>query len=124
MTVTGRAEAITFHLKMPFVAEDTEYSQRFAQIADKKGDAKAKAEYKIYVDTLAAWSARHPERVTDEKDDEGDPITVTLEGDTPAEAVQKYFAERTASKDWLVATAVSAYRTSVYPDVDFQKHSE
>lgn len=120
LTVKGHADTIRFHLKMPTVAEDTSYTQRFAQIADKKGEAKANAEYAIYSDTLAAWSAKHPERVTES---DGEETVTALEGETPEEAAKSYFDSRSASKEWMAVTAVSAFRNSLFPTVVFHEHS-
>lgn len=121
LTVKGHGEIVTFHLRVPFTSEDAEYAQRFTQIADKKGEAKANAEYQIYVDTLAGWSARKPERSVE--DDEGNTVKADLDGDTPAEAVRAYFEPRTASKDWIAVTTVSAFRNSLFPAVVFHEHS-
>jgi hypothetical protein len=114
LSLTRRDETVTFHLRMISVAEDKEYSQRFAAIADKKGDAKAAAEFAIYVDALAAWSDEVPTRLN------GDGKAEPIGKGTAAESVKAFFKERTPAKEWLAVTAVSAYRSDLYPDVSFK----
>jgi hypothetical protein len=94
--------------------EDKEYSQRFVGIADKKGDARAAAEYQIYVDALAAWSDDAPTRSN------GTSKAEPVGKGSPAEAVKAYFKDRTPSKEWLAVTAISAYRNDLYPEVSFK----
>lgn len=122
-TVNGRGLAITWHLRMPFVNEDTEYSQRFAQIADKKSEAKAIAEYQIYADTLSAWSDKMPEIDTGKKDKDGNPVTKPLGEGAPAEAIKAYFAKRSAVKEWHALAAISSFRDGLFPTVTFHEHS-
>jgi hypothetical protein len=114
LSLTRRDETVTFHLRIISVAEDKEYLQRFAAIAEKKGQAKSDAEMDIYTDALASWSCEIPTRSN------GDGKEQPVGSGTPAEAVKAYFKDRTAAKQWLAVTAVSAYRSDLYPSVSFK----
>lgn len=117
-TVKGRNESVKFVLKMLTVAEDADYAQRFVQIADKKGAAKAAAEYAIYRDSLADWSVEMPTV------ENGNGKAEPMGKGTPAEAVRAFFSEKVPSREWLAVTAVSAFRNSLFPSVSFHEASE
>jgi hypothetical protein len=111
--IEGRGENLTLHLGMISVAEDTQYTQRFSQIADLKDKAKADKEYQIYVDSLAEWASEMPTRKN------GDGGDHPLGEGSPADAIRAYFGERSNAKEWIAVTAVSAFRNSLYPRVSF-----
>lgn len=122
--VRFRDTTLNLSLRLISVLEDTEYQQRFTQIADKKGEARAAAEYKIYADALAAWSAEMPTTSNGKTDKDGNPITTPISKHTVvADAVKDYFAEKTPAKEWIAVTAVSTYRGELFPSVIFPKLS-
>ncbi len=43
---------------------------------------------------------------------------------TPSEAIQEFFKDKTAAKEWMVVSAVGAYRQQLYPTVTFPSLSE
>lgn len=115
--VQFRDTRLDLSLRVITVLEDSEYQQRFAQIADKKGADKADAECSIYADALASWAAEMP-TITN-----GDGKAKPLGKGTPAEAIQAYFADKNAGKEWMAVTAISAYRNELFPSVTFKKAS-
>lgn len=118
LQLVGRNEAVTFHLESISVFQDREYQQRFVELADLSEQERADREYKIYSDALADWSAEMPTR----KNGTGEEKPLADEG-TPAEAVRAYFADRTNAKEWIAVSALTAFRNSLYPSVNFPKSS-
>lgn len=122
--VQFRGTTLNLSLRLISVLEDTEYQQRFTQIADKKGEARANAEYRIFADALAAWSAEMPTTSNSKTDAKGEPvITPIAKSGTAADAVKAFFAEKTPAKEWIAVTAVSTYRGELFPSVIFPKLS-
>lgn len=122
--VRFRDTTLNLSLRLISVLEDTEYQQRFTQIADKKGEARAAAEYKIYADALAAWAAEMPTTSNGKTNEKGEPvITPIAKAGEVADAVKAYFAEKTPAKEWIAVTAVSTYRGELFPSVIFPKLS-
>lgn len=129
LKIAGRGlPAITWHLKMIGVQEDQEYTQRFTQLADQGPQKKAEAEYWIYVDALASWSVKMPEVEIADKKDPQKLKTVPLnesglqniaKGDNIFEAVHKLLDTRSASREWVAMTTISAFRNSLFPSVTF-----
>jgi hypothetical protein len=114
LKVVGRNEALTFHLGVISVADDTEYMQRFVDLADLDPKKKAAAEFDVYVDAIAAWSVEMPTKKNGSGKDE------PLGKGSPSEAIKAYFSDRSNSKQWLAVTTINAFRNSLYPKVTFQ----
>ncbi len=110
----GRGESLTLHLGIISIAQDTEYTQRFTEIADLRAKEKAEKEYQIYVDALSAWATDMPTRKNGTGKDE--PLA---KSGTPADAIKAYFSDRSNSKEWLAVTAINVFRNSLYPKVNF-----
>jgi hypothetical protein len=104
-------EAITFHLRMISVAEDSKFLQKFIDLADD--DAKTDKEYQIYVDALADWAVEMPMRSN------GDGKDKPLGKSDPQVAIKEYFAQRTPKKEWVADYAIRAFRSQLQPDVSF-----
>ena len=113
-------EEIIFHLRSISVAEETRYTNRYAEISDFDSDEKkVEQEYSILTDSLAGWSETAPtiknggvESVNQVKP--GPPTTIT-----PADAVRAYFADRTPDKERTAQQVVLQYRRKLQPKVVF-----
>lgn len=95
-----------FSLRQITVADDSNFVQKFIDVADKEGDEKAEALYQIKVDSLAEWAAP----CTNKKAKDA--------LDTP-EKVRAFFAGSDVDKDWISEYAVNALRSRHQPTVSF-----
>ena len=93
-----------FSLRQITVADDSNFIQKFIDIADKEGEEKADAMYQIKVETLAEWATSCPKK----KD--------AL--DTP-EKVREFFADADVDKDWISDAAINTHRARHQPTVSF-----
>jgi hypothetical protein len=103
-----------FSLRQITVADDSNFLQRFIDIADSED--KSEAAYKIKVDILAEWAAPFPDNI---KNGDGKKIKRPAEVLDTAEAVRAFFAEADVDKDWISETAVNSLRMRHSPTVSF-----
>lgn len=109
-------EEIIFHLRSISVAEETRYTDRYAEISDLDSvELKAQQEYDIIVDALASWSDKAPTIKIAGKEA---PVGETG-AETPEAAVRAYFAERTNEKERTAQQVVLQYRRKLQPQVVF-----
>ena len=101
-----------FCLKQITVSDDSNFLQRFIDIADKEGDEKADAMYRIKAEILAEWAApfqgkKKPKEVLDSP-----------------EAIKEFFADADVDKDWISEHAINALRSRHQPNVSFFSASQ
>lgn len=110
-------EEIIFHLRGISVAEETRYTNQYAEISDLDSDEKkAEKEYAILTDSLATWSEKAP--TVKQNGVESGP-TVVEKPLTPGDAVRLYFADRTPEKERTAQQVVLQYRRKLQPRVVF-----
>lgn len=124
-----------FSLKQITVADDSNFLQRFIDIADKAGDEKAEAVYQIKAEMLAEWAEPFPNNLTHEVPLTDEELAARKEGDTKtkkkekikrpdealdnADAIKAFFAEADVDKDWISETAINTLRMRHSPTVSF-----
>jgi len=110
-------EQIIFSLRSITAAEENRYTNRFLEISAKLSEERRiDEEYKIYAESLAAWSDSVPMKRNGTGEE-----TPLFEGDmSPAEAVNKYLADPTDEKFRMIRALIGNYRTvKLVPDVVF-----
>ena len=108
-------EEIVFHLRSISTAEETRYTNRYAEINDLDSDEKkAEQEYGILTDVIASWSERDPTLKQ-----AGKGVAPDTPYETPHAAVMAYFAERTNEKERTAQQVVLQYRRKLQPKVVF-----
>ncbi len=118
---THGAEEIIFHLRTISVAEETRYTNRYAEISDLDSvERKAELEYNILTQALASWSEKPP-TIKQEGKEVAAPVAATGEekATTPEAVVTAYFAERTNEKERTAQQVVLQYRRKLQPNVVF-----
>jgi hypothetical protein len=109
-------EITYFHLRSISVAEDNRYAARFLEIPDTADEErKAELSYGIFVDALVSWSESGPTK----KEVDGKEVALYPDAETPADAVRKFFEERTPNNERLAPAVVGRYRTMLQPEVVF-----
>jgi hypothetical protein len=107
-----KTEKIIFSLRMISKAEDDSLLARFTEIKEKGAEKNAR-EYRIYADSLSAWTVPP----TDEAVEQGKELGVEIL-DTP-DKVRDFFKEQTNEKEYIASYAVGAYRGRLVPDIRF-----
>jgi len=111
------SERICFPMRSISLLENTEFWAKFADIADTLSkEEKAKAEFDILVDALASWTVEMPFIRTYKGDMVSDELLV---GETPANAVRKYFKECTPDLEKIANAVINAYNNRNGADVVF-----
>jgi hypothetical protein len=103
---------VVFSLKQITVADDSNFLQKFIDIADED---RSEAAYKIKAEILADWAVAFPDNL--KKD--GKKVSRPDDALDSAEAVNKFFAEADVDKDWISEFAVNALRQRHSPTVSF-----
>lgn len=112
-------EEIIFHLRAISTAEETRYTNSYAEISDSDSDERrAEKEYEILTGALASWSVAKPTLKLDGKEVE-ESSEDALKGKTPAEAVAGYFADKTPEKERTAQQVVVQFRRKLQPKVVF-----
>lgn len=106
-------EEIILSLRTISTAEEKKFTTQFTNISDSDSEErKSEQEYDILVDRLADWSVEKPVIKINGKEQD-------VPGDTPADAVRAYFAERTPEKDRTANAVVVYFRRKLQPEVVF-----
>lgn len=106
-----------FHLRMVSVAEESDYDQRFADIAESDPN-KYDREFQLCKQALGEFSIGAPEKVITEK---GKPKRVPIDSkaESSLAAIEKAFAERTPENERLIRRAYSIFKSQLDPDIRF-----
>jgi len=115
-------EMVAFRLGLIRVKEESDFIQRFVDIADDDVE-KAEKEYQIFVDSLAQWSVEKPQSV---ELIDGKKVYTDLfpDAESPAASIRGYFGEKTVEKEWIADYAIRAFRGKLQPTVRFRGPSE
>lgn len=92
---------IIIYPRMASIAEENDVQERFNEIADADHE-KWQKQYEICREALGEFSEEMPATLVKEK---GEYKPVKLEGNTPTDALNKFFAERTVENERTVRDA-------------------
>lgn len=109
-------QATVFALRTITLAEENTFLNRFEEIADTEdATKKADQQFDILIDALASWSVEMPMIKNGDKKDK----PAVEKADNPADAVRKYFQDKTGEKERIANQVVLNFRAKLSPTVVF-----